>query len=153
MTTNFLVNTLLENREMITIDGPSQFYLAFRWTFQNTTVEFVEAQKLSQACGIELDIILKAGLIKKTGSKITVLDAINRTKINLEEAYLVNIMHLSLIAWKEGDENRLKEIFLSSDFLTKNEFLKFCQAVAECLPQNNVEKQLLEGFLISKYCT
>ena len=131
----------------------SQFYLAFRWTFQDNTVDFGEAQKLSQACGVELDQTLRIGLIKKTGSKITVLDALNRRNIDTVDPYLVNVMHKSLLAWKEGDENQLKEFFLASDISAKDDFLKFCQAVAESLPRNNVEKQLLEGFLISKYCT
>ncbi len=153
ISTNFLVKNILQSKGTITIDRVSQFYLAFRWTFQDNTVDFGEAQKLSQACGVELDQTLRIGLIKKMGSKITVLDALNRRNIDTDDPYLVNIMHKSLLAWKEGDENQLKEFFLASDISAKDGFLKFCQAVAECLPRNNVEKQLLEGFLISKYCT
>ena len=153
ISTNFLVKSLLHNHGTISIDKASQFYLAFRWTFQDNSVDFGEAQKLSQAIGLELDQTLRIGLIEKKGSRIKVLDALNRRKIDAKNHYIVNVMHKSLIAWKEGDENHLKEIFQSSDKLAKDGFQKYCQAVAECLPRTNVEKQLLEGFLISKYCT
>ncbi len=152
ISTNFLVNTLLQNQGTIKTDQVSQFYLAFRWTFQNATVDFGEVQKLAQACGVELDIILKRGLIEKKGSKISVLDALSRCNIKSDERYLVTIMHLALIAWKEGDEEQLEELFFASNNLVSSGFWQYCQAVAECLPRKNVEKQLLEGLLVSKYC-
>ncbi|MFX0199378.1 MAG: DUF1156 domain-containing protein [Candidatus Hodarchaeota archaeon] len=150
ISTNFLVNNLLQNHGTIKIDGISQFYLAFRWTFQDRIVDFGEVQKLAQACGVEFNIIQKRGFLKKKGTKITVLDALNRRIINPRENFLVNIMHRSLIAWKEGNEAKLENIF-SSDNISNSCFWQFCQAVAECLPQNNVEKQLLEGLLVTKY--
>jgi len=152
MSTNFLVKNLLENPETITIDGISQFYLAFRWTFQDTIVDFGEAQKLAQACGVEFNIIQRGGFIKKKGSKITVLDALNRRIIDPEEICLVNIMHQSLIAWKEGNEKLLEKLLFSSNKISNSGFWQYCQAIAECLPRKNVEKQLLEGLLVSKYC-
>jgi hypothetical protein len=151
ISTNFLVNTLLNNPGEITIDGISQFYLAFRWTFQDTTVDFGEAQKLAQACGVEFNIIIREGLIEKKGSKIKVLNALNRRFISSRETNVVDIMHLSLLAWKEGNEKRLKELLGKSSNIDENGFWQFCQAIAECLPPKNVEKQLLEGLLVSKY--
>ena len=150
ISTNFLVNNLLQNQGTISIDGISQFYLAFRWTFQDTIVDFGEAQKLAQACGVEFNIMQKGGFIEKKGSKITVLSALNRRIINPEETSLVNIMHRSLIAWKEGNEAQLEQLF-SSNNISNSCFWQFCQAVAECLPRKNVEKQLLEGLLVSKH--
>lgn len=151
MSTNFLVKNLLKNPETISIDGISQFYLAFRWTFQDTIVDFGEAQKLAQACGVEFNIIQRGGFIKKKGSKITVLDALNRRIIDPEEICLVNIMHQSLIAWKEGNEKLLEKLLFSSNNISISGFWQYCQAIAECLPRKNVEKQLLEGLLVSKY--
>ena len=151
ISTNFLVNTLLHNQGSIIIDGISQFYLAFRWTFQDTTVDFGEAQKLAQACGVEFNIIIREGLIEKKGSKIKVLDSLNRRFINPRETSVVDIMHLSLKAWKEGNNTRLEELLISSTKIDDSGFWQFCQAIAECLPRRNAEKQLLEGLLVSKY--
>ncbi|MFX0013330.1 MAG: DUF1156 domain-containing protein [Promethearchaeota archaeon] len=151
ISTNFLVNNLLQNQRLISIDKISQFYLAFRWTFQDSTVDFGEVQKLVQACGVEFTTFLKEGLIEKRGSKIKVLDALNRRKINLDETSLVNIMHQSIIAWNEGNEKQLETLLSSSENILDTNFWQFCQAIAECLPRNNVEKQLLEGLLVSKY--
>ncbi|MFX1284588.1 MAG: DUF1156 domain-containing protein [Promethearchaeota archaeon] len=150
ITTNFLVHNLLQNYEEIKMDAISQFYLAYRWTFQDSTVDFGEAQKLAQACGVEFNIIQKKGFLEKKGSKITILDALKRRIINPKDTCLVNIMHQSLIAWKEGNEAKLEKLLFSYNISNRG-FWQFCQAVAECLPRNNVEKRLLEGLLVSKH--
>ncbi|MFX0125213.1 MAG: DUF1156 domain-containing protein [Candidatus Hodarchaeota archaeon] len=150
ISTNFLVKTVLQNEGVITIDNISQFYLAFRWTFQDATVDFGEAQKLAQACGVEFNTLVRGGFVRKIGAKVIVPNALNRIGINSKDDSLVNIMHRSINAWKEGDESRLDEL-LSSNKLIKAGFWQFCQAVAECLSRKNDEKQLLEGLLVSKY--
>jgi adenine-specific DNA methylase len=152
ISTNFLIKAVLQNQKATIVDNLSQFYLAFRWTFQDTTVDFGEAQKLAQACGVEFNSIVKGGLIKKSGSKVRMLNAANRSVINENDTSLVSLMHLSLIAWKNGDSRKLEEL-LSSNPIVDNSFWQFCQAVAECLPGKNEEKILLEGLLVSKYCT
>ncbi|UCG00705.1 MAG: DUF1156 domain-containing protein [Candidatus Heimdallarchaeota archaeon] len=152
ISTNFLVKRVLHNRGEITIDNVSQFYLAFRWTFQEAIVEFGEAQKLAQACGVEFNTLVKGGYIRKKGSKVRVSNALNRLTFNPNDTYMVNIMHLSLIAWKEGAETQLEKLLLAPKRKIDTSFWQYCQAVAECLPRKNVEKQLLEGLLVSKYC-
>lgn len=149
ISTNFLLNKLLRDQAQLIIDKMSQFYLIFRWTFHDMTVDFGEVQKLSQACGVELESLLKRGLIDKKGARIKVLDAQNRHEIDPEDPSLVNIMHRLALAWKEGDRNKIETILNSSDQITEY-FWLFCQAVAECLPPKNTEKQLLEGLLVSK---
>ncbi|MFX0172525.1 MAG: DUF1156 domain-containing protein [Candidatus Hodarchaeota archaeon] len=149
---NFLINGLIGDKEAIpTLDKPSQFYLAFRWTFQNNLVDYGEAQILGQACGINLDQEVKTGLINKKGSKIELLAAQSRSYVNKEEKNFVNLMHQSVIAWKEGNEKKLERLLKQQDSLKTAGFWRFCQAVAECLPEKNIEKQLLEGLLVSKY--
>jgi putative DNA methylase len=152
ISTNFLIMTVLRNQKTAIIDNLSQFYLAFRWTFQDTTIDFGEAQKLAQACGVEFNRLVKGGFVIKKGSKVKMLNAVNRSVINQNDPNLVNLMHLSLIAWKKGDNHQLEEL-LSSNPIINNSFWQFCQAVAECLPRKNEEKLLLEGLLVSKYCT
>ncbi|MFX0086565.1 MAG: DUF1156 domain-containing protein [Candidatus Hodarchaeota archaeon] len=150
---NYLVNVLLKGENSISIDNVSQFYLGYRWTFQENTVEFDEAQKLGQAFGIEIKTMKKMGLLSQRGSKITILNALERKKIELNDISFVNIMHRLLIAWKEGNSGDLEEISSLIDKFSSTTFWQFCQAVAECLSSNNIEKQLLEGLLTSKYST
>ena len=152
ISTNFLVETVLQNQSTLTIDSISQFYLVFRWTFQDATVDFGEAQKITQACGVEFNTLIRGGFIRKRGSKVRIPNALNRLTINPEDSCIVNIMHLSSIAWKEGNEDQLEDMLLSSNRKIDSGFWQYCQAVAECLPSKNEEKQLLEGLLISKYC-
>ncbi|UCE12156.1 MAG: DUF1156 domain-containing protein [Candidatus Heimdallarchaeota archaeon] len=149
ISTNFLLKRILHDQGQLIIDKMSQFYLIFRWTFHDTTVDFGEVQKLSQACGVEFDFLLKKGLIDQKGARITVLEAQNRRGIDPEDPSFVNIMHRLVLAWKEQDRNIIETILDSSDQITEY-FWLFCQAVAECLPPKNTEKQLLEGFLVSK---
>jgi hypothetical protein len=80
------------------------------------------------------------------------LNAVNRSVINPNDTSLVNLMHFSLIAWKNGDSRKLEEL-LSNNPIIDNSFWQFCQAVAECLPVKHEEKVLLEGLLVSKYCS
>ncbi|MHA2305290.1 MAG: DUF1156 domain-containing protein [Candidatus Hodarchaeales archaeon] len=151
ITTNYIVNTLIQGENTFTADNISHFYLLFRWTFQDEKVEFGEVQKLTQACGIELNTLKKVGIILQEGSKIIVLNALERHKIDLADINFVNIMHRLVIAWKEGKYNDLNTILSVTGHLSKQNFWYFCQAVAECHRITNPEKQLLEGLLSSKY--
>jgi len=58
-------------------------------------------------------------------------------------------MHRAVLAWKENDSEALLSLFTGPIKSIQNIFGPFCQAVAECLPSKNQEKQQLEGLLIS----
>ncbi len=150
-TTNFIVNILIQEQTTFRADNISLFYLIFRWTFQDDIVEFGEVQKLSQAYGIEINTLKKVGLILQKGSKITVLNAIERHKNDSTDISFVNIMHRLVVAWREGNTDELNTIMSITEKLSKQNFWYFCQAVAECYRNANPEKQLLEGLLTSKY--
>jgi adenine-specific DNA methylase len=151
VTTNFIVNILIQEQTTFRADNISLFYLIFRWTFQDDTVEFGEVQKLSQAYGVEINTLKKVGLILQKGSKITVLNAIERHKNDSSDINFVNIMHRLVVAWREGNTEDLNIFTSITEKLSKQNFWYFCQAVAECHRKTNPEKQLLEGLLTSKY--
>jgi adenine-specific DNA methylase len=151
VSTNYLVNILLKGEAKYSIDNLSQFYLAYRWTFQDNVVEYGEVQKLSQACGIEFQTLKKIGLVDQKGSKINLFNALERPKTKINDLSFVNIMHGLLIAWKEGNSDELDTISSLFDKVSNTAFWKYCQAVAECHSIKNPEKQLLEGILTSKY--
>ena len=152
ISTNFLLQLLTDLPQNVSIDETGQFYLAYRWTYGESTVDYGEVQKLSQAYGIDLKRYSKpSGFVQITGSKVSIKSALQRTNINPENQQLVDLMHQAVLAWKANDKELLSHLFDSSIKSVRNIFGPFCQAVAECLPPHNPEKQLLEGLLVSQY--
>ncbi len=151
ISTNFLLQNLLQERTPILLDKLAQFYLAFRWTYQNKIVDFGEVQVLGQACGINLDkLALKDDLVQKKGSKLVLIDPIGRKQIKVEKNDYVNLMHALVNAWNKNDLKMIDRLSKKHTNMISPTFWQFCQAVAECLPLNNSEKHLIEGFLSSQ---
>ncbi len=152
ISTDFLFQILTDIPQNAILDETGQFYLAFRWTYGESIINYGEVQKLSQAYGIDLKQHSKAdGFVKIEGSQVTIKSALQRTKINHESQQIVDLMHLAVLAWKMNDKDSLSYLFNSSIKPVQNIFGPFCQAVAECLPSHNQEKQLLEGLLVSQF--
>ncbi|MHA1977133.1 MAG: DUF1156 domain-containing protein [Candidatus Hodarchaeales archaeon] len=152
ISTSFLFQILTNSPQNARIDEIGQFYLAFRWTYGESTVDYGEVQKLSQAYGIDLKQHSKSdGFVTITGSQVTIKSALQRTIINTENHHLVDLMHQAVLAWKSNDKEMLIQLFDSTIKSVRDVFGPFCQAVAECLPPHNQEKQLLEGLLVSQF--
>ena len=149
ISTRFLFKMILKVSETTTLDKMGQFYLAYRWTYGESIVEFGDVQTLAQAYGINLkEIANDEDFIQIHGSKVFVKNALQREISNREKNHIVNLMHKAVIAWKENDTETLLTLFNGPIRPIQNIFGPFCQAVAECLPSNNQEKQHLEGLLI-----
>jgi adenine-specific DNA methylase len=152
ISTDFLFQKVINDSQNEALDHTGQFYLAFRWTYGEATVEFGEVQKLAQAYGINLEAFsMPDGFIQLSGSRVSVKNALQRSRINKNEKCIVDLMHQAILAWKENDKNLLNLLFTTRINAIQNIFGPFCQAVAECLPPHNQEKQLLEGLLVSQY--
>ncbi len=143
---------ILKVSETKTLDQMGQFYLAYRWTYGESVVEFGEVQTLAQAYGINLkEIANDEDFIQIHGSKVHLKNAMQRKIFDGEKNHIVNLMHKAVIAWKENDTDALLALFSGPIRPIQNIFSPFCQAVAECLPSKNQEKQHLEGLLI-RHC-
>ncbi len=152
ISTNFLLNNLIGKGASVTLDNLAQFYLAFRWTYQDRLADFGEAQVLGQACGINLDkLAIKDDLVRKKGSKLSLADPTCRKQVESRKNDYVNVMHLLVNAWEKNDMETLKEALQLNKKIISPTFWQFCQAVAECLPKTNQEKHYLEGLLASQY--
>lgn len=146
--TDFIVGKLLKNASSANIDRESDFYLAYRWTYQDNIVEYDDARKLASASGISLeDLWGPAGFVKKNGSTICVLGPKERSDIESIKN-MVDVMHKTLLLWKKGKKDEIAELLAKTGFGNNPAFKQFCQAVAESLKNGNKEKQLLEGFLL-----
>jgi putative DNA methylase len=148
VSTDFIVNKLLKNTSVTKIDNESEFYLAYRWTYQDNTVEYDDARKLASASGVNLEKLWESdGFVSKSGSNISVLGPKQRNKID-KKSNMVDVMHKSVLLWEKGDRNKLSKLLAETGFGKDPAFKQFCQAIAESLLNGNKEKQLLEGFLI-----
>ena len=148
VSTDFIVGKLLKNASSANIDSESDFYLAYRWTYQDNTVEYDDARKLSSASGVNLeDLWGPGGFVKKSGSTICVLGPKDRGDIDSIKN-MVDVMHKTLLLWEKGKKDEIAELLAKTGFGNNPAFKQFCQAVAESLLNGNKEKQLLEGFLL-----
>ena len=148
VSTDFIVRKLLTGASSAKIDNESEFYLAYRWTYLDNTVEYDDARKLASASGFSLeDNWGPNGFVKKSGSKITVLGPKERGDIDKVKS-MVDVMHKTLLLWEKGKKEELSELLAQTGYADNPAFKQFCQAVAESLLNGNKEKQLLEGFLI-----
>ncbi len=148
VSTDFIVGKLLKDASSAIIDNESEFYLAYRWTYQDNTVEYDDARKLSNASGVNLEKLWNTNsFVEKSGSKIRILGPKERNKFESSQN-MVDVMHKSLLFWENGDRENISKLLAETGYGKDPAFKQFCQAIAESLLNGNKEKQLLEGFLI-----
>lgn len=148
--TDFLVHRLLKNASSGAIDKEAQFYLTYRWTFLDNKVEYDDARKIASAEGVNLDRLAQEdSFVRQTGSNIAVLGPRDRKAVeNIHD--MVDAMHLACRMWEQGHKDRIGQRLAEAGYSQSGAFWQFCQGVAECLPQGNKEKQLLEGLLLGR---
>ena len=147
--TDFLVHRLLKDATSGAVDKEAQFYLTYRWTFQDNTVEYDDARKIASAEGVNLERLWEDdGFVKKRGSKVSVLGPQDRLVKNVQT--MVDVMHLACRLWEKGRKEELSRTLAETGYGQSGAFWQFCQAVAECLLPGTKEKQLLEGLLLGK---
>lgn len=148
--TDFLVNRLLKNAAAGAIDKEAQFYLTFRWTFQDNSVEFDAASRIAKAEGVNLEKLWEeGGFVKKSGANVSVLGPKERKHIE-HPGHMVDAMHAAAQLWEKGKKEELASMLARTGYGSDGAFWQFCQAVAECLVSGTKEKQLLEGLLLGK---
>lgn len=148
VSTDFIVRKLLTDASSAQIDNESEFYLAYRWTYLDNTVEYDDARKLASASGVSLEELWKpGGFVNKIGSKIAVLGPKERVEVD-STRNMVDVVHKCLLSWEKGKKEEISDLLKRTGFAEDPAFKQFCQAVAESLLNGNKEKQLLEGFLM-----
>lgn len=146
VSTDYIVKRMLKDASSTDVDKDSQFYLTYRWTYLDNSVDFDSARKLASAQGVNLE---KLEFVKKEGSNIEVLGPKQRKSIK-EINNLVNAVHKAVLLWEKGKSEELNKLLIDTGYGQKGAFWTFCQAIAECLLPDSKEKQLLEGMLLGK---
>jgi len=148
--TDFLVHHLLADASAESIDKEAQFYLTYRWTFLDNTVDFDDARRIAAAEGIDLEALWgDGGFLRKRGSSVSVLGPDKRGKVKKVEN-MVDGLHRACQLWQAGRKDEVTALLAEHGWGSSNAFWQMCQAVAECLLEGSKEKQLLEGLLLGR---
>jgi len=149
--TEYAVKKILHNGIAGQLSPLTRFYILWRWTYGEATINFDEAKKLGQSSGIDISQQWNKGFIKKNKEFISVLGPQDRKLTELEDSEeLIDVLHRVLLLWKDGKRDKISQVLTETGFGQNEAFYRVAQAIAETLPNESKEKKLLEGFLSGK---
>ncbi len=168
--TDYAVRKILHNGFAGEISDLTRFYVLFRWNYGEAKVQFDEARKLAQSCGIDLAHEWnRHGFIRKEkefikilgphdrGSGFGVGDLAKSTKSipyprtpSPETRDLIDILHSVLLLWENSKRDEMVELLKNSGYGKSEAFYRVAQAISETLPNESKEKKLLDGFLAGR---
>jgi len=141
------------------VDAPTRFYLLLRWAYNGLPVLFDEANKLSKATGVELEPMVRAGLVRRKGDKVWALRAFERDEKTLEKrgdsVPLITAVHKALHLWRRSELDALAEYLTLEGYIENDTFWRVAQAMLNILGEwvkdgDDPEKTALEQFLGSQ---
>jgi putative DNA methylase len=135
------------------LDRPTQFYLLWRWGYNDWDVPDGEAVLLSTAVGIELNVLMsRVGLVGKVRGKLRLLGPSARAE-RLERVVervaaggavpLVDVLHKACLLWQADRQEELSALVAARG----GEMWPVAQAVVELLPRDNPERKALESMV------
>jgi putative DNA methylase len=134
------------------VDAPTRFYLLYRWTYNHARVPYDEARKLAQAVGVELASLTGShGLVVRDKEDVRVPTPIERAKDSRflkRESFtsMIDALHAACVLWSKNAQTVLEDL-LSTTYGSNEAFWQVAQAIAEVLPENDKERQMLQGLL------
>ncbi|MBU1141483.1 MAG: DNA methylase, partial [Firmicutes bacterium] len=157
--TDYSLHKILKGRHMGKVDEETRFYLLWRWAYGDSDVPYDDARKLAQALGTEADDLLnRKDLLEKKSEKVNMLEPWQRIKnSHLGEqkggilAPMIDVIHKACLLWEKNDKQELTEFLENCGYQEDDTIWNVAQAISEVLPDGNKEKQLIQGFLVSKH--
>ena len=143
LTAEFALRRILKDGHLSGVDRVTQFYLLWRWSYGRGLVPYDEARKLSQSVGVDLEHLVREGLIKKNGSYMRLLGPKERALAGKAPASMIDTLHQAVLYWEQGEERELEEVLAGA----AEPFWQVAQAIAETLPDGDKERKLLHGLL------
>ncbi len=152
MATDFAIRQILQNGFSTQISPLTRFYLLYRWNYNVTKIQFDEARKLAQSCGIDLtDQWGERTFIRKQKEFIKVVGPKERKIEDVKDStLLIDILHYILLLWEKGSKEQISKILTEKKLENSEMFWRVAQAISETLPTQNKEKKLLDGFLAGR---
>ena len=150
--TDYAVRQILHNGFAGEISDLSRFYVLWRWEFGEARVDFDEARKLAQSCGVDLAREWGGrGFIVKEKQFIRVLGPQSRDMDDLKGTReLINTLHHVLLLWEKSQRDEMMKVLAESGYGESEAFFRVAQAISETLPIESREKKLLDGFLAGR---
>ncbi|MBE7443975.1 MAG: DUF1156 domain-containing protein [Planctomycetia bacterium] len=150
--TDYAVRKILHNGFAGEISDLTRFYVLFRWNYGEAKVQFDEARKLAQSCGIDLAHEWnKQGFIRKEKEFIKLLGPQDRKQEEIKHpTELTDVLHSVLLQWEKSKRDEMLELLKESGYGKSEAFYRVAQAISETLPNESKEKKLLDGFLAGK---
>lgn len=150
--TDYAVKQILHNGFAGEITDLTRFYVLSRWNYGEAKIQFDDARKLAQSCGIDLSKEWdKHGFIKKEKEFIRVLGPQDRDAKSLKETKeLIDVLHNVLLLWEKSKRDDMIELLKETGFGKSEAFFRVAQAISETLALDSKEKKLLDGFLAGK---
>lgn len=150
--TDYAVRKILHNSFAGEISDLTRFYVLYRWNYGEAKVQFDEARKLAQSCGIDLAHEWnKQGFIRKEKEFIRVLGSQDRKLEDMNgSTELTDVLHCILLYWEKSKRDEMIELLKASGYGKSEAFYRVAQAISETLPNESKEKKLLDGFLAGR---
>ncbi len=150
--TDYAVRQILHNGFGGDISDLTRLYVLWRWEFREARVQFDDARKLAQSCGIDLSQEWnRDGFVRKEKEFVRLLGPHERDRERLENSQeLIDVLHLSLLHWEKGERDEMTQAISDSGFGLSEAFYRVAQAISETLPNESKEKKLLDGFLAGR---
>jgi adenine-specific DNA methylase len=136
------------------VDNETRFYVLWRWAYGSAPLEAGEVITFVKPLGVELDELVRDGIVFKKGSKINLKSAADRADdddLGLPRAGLpapiVDCIHRCLNLWRPNRRQELAD-YLSTLGEARVEVLKRCaQALSEVLREDDPERRDLHAML------
>ena len=150
--TDYAVRQILHNGFSGEISDLTRFYVLYRWNYSEAKVQFDEARKLAQSCGIDLALEWNRPVfISKEKEFIRLLGPQDRKLEELEgSSKLIDVLHRVLLLWEKSKRIGTINLLQESGFGRSEAFYRVAQAVSESLAIESKEKKLLDGFLAGR---
>jgi len=143
--TDYAVRQILHNGFSGEISDLTRFYVLCRWNYGEAKVQFDEARKLAQSCGIDLALEWnRSGFISKEKEFDRKLEELESS------SKLIDVLHRVLLLWEKSKRSEMISLLQESGFGKSEAFYRVAQAISESLTLESKEKKLLDGFLAGR---
>jgi adenine-specific DNA methylase len=136
------------------VDNETRFYVLWRWAYGSVPMEAGEVITFVKPLGVELEELIRDGIVSKKGSKVTLKSAVDRTDdddLGLPRAGvpapMVDCIHRCLNLWRANRRQELAD-YLSTLGEARVDLLRRCaQALSEVLREEDPERRDLHAML------
>ena len=158
---DYALAQVLGNGSLGAVDNETRFYVLWRWAYGALPLEAGEVITFVKPMGVELDELLRDGIVSKKGSKITLKSAADRADPSTSSgqaddlglpragipAPIINCIHRCLNLWQLNKRQELAD-YLATLGEARLDLLKRCaQALSEVLREDDPERRDLHAML------